>query len=193
MLEDVGDGLGLEAHVDGVEHGPAGRDPKMRLGVGGDVGQDRGDHVAGRDANLREPRGEPRASLVVFGVGLAEGAVDQGSVVGKDVCRPAQVRQRRQWYEVRWIAVQPLLMLHPAHMASSLILGAPPGWRQSGRFFRKWQTLSVARDLGACGAIGPLIARVLHKLPNSAVALDSVGLCMRCEWPNRRIGRHRAK
>ena len=46
VLEYIGDGIHIEAGVDGVEYRTAGGHAKMGLGLSGDVGEQRGDHIA---------------------------------------------------------------------------------------------------------------------------------------------------
>lgn len=74
MLEQIGDGVGVEAEVDRVEDGAGHGDGEMELAHGGDVGRDDGDDVAASDAEGDDGGGQleapgmslgPRANCII--------------------------------------------------------------------------------------------------------------------------------
>ena len=115
VIEDVGDGVGLEPRVDGVEHRPRRRHAEMRLALRGDVGQDRRHHIARRDPQPDQRRGEPRAAGVILAIGLAVPVIDHRLAVGENARRAPQMRQRRQRGEIRLRFPEPGFIPHPAH------------------------------------------------------------------------------
>src|SRR3546814_4814969 len=78
MIEDEGDGGGIEPGVDGVEHRAGGRHAEMRLELRRGIGGDDGDRIAAADAAPRQRRGEPAAAHVECGVIVTPVAVDDG-------------------------------------------------------------------------------------------------------------------
>ncbi|MNE28849.1 hypothetical protein D3C80_1223070 [compost metagenome] len=100
MLEDEGHGLGIEPGVDGVEHGAAHGYPEVGLEHGRDIGGDDGNRIPLADAVPAQGRGELATAHLGLGPALAQGAVDQGRVVGIDPSRPGQKAQGGQGLEI---------------------------------------------------------------------------------------------
>ena len=67
----------------------------MRLGLRGQVGDQGRDHVARSHADLGQQGGKAGAAVMVLGIGDAVVTVDHRGLPGKDLCRPAQMRQWR--------------------------------------------------------------------------------------------------
>ena len=83
MGEDMGDGRGVQAGVDGVEHGAQHRHAVMRLQQGGHVGGEHGDGIAIADAALLQRGGQAAAALGEFAIGEAARPGDDGDAVGE--------------------------------------------------------------------------------------------------------------
>ena len=91
VVKDIGNRVHIQTRVDGVQHSAAGRHAKMRLGLRGQVGDQRGHHIARRHAHRSQRRGQPRTPIMVFGIGHAVIAIDHGRAPGKGRARTAQV------------------------------------------------------------------------------------------------------
>ncbi|MNQ31925.1 hypothetical protein D3C85_453080 [compost metagenome] len=96
VLEHEGDGLGVQAHVEGVEHRADHRHAEVRLEHGRDVRQHHRHRVATADAATGQGRGQAPAALVGFGPGAADGAVDHRGVVGVDARGALDEAERRE-------------------------------------------------------------------------------------------------
>ena len=117
--EDIGDGVGFEPRVDRVEDRAAGGHAEMRLGLGGQVGDEGGHHVA-RPHAFRGKRGREAGHAVgIFRVGLAVRAIDDGKFVRIDARGAAQGRERGQRDVICGRTLQPRLICHPAHRTLS--------------------------------------------------------------------------
>ena len=117
VIEDIGDRIGLQPGVDRVENSTTGGHAEMRLAMRRQIRQKRGHHIAGPDAQPDQRRGQPRAALVILGIGLTKAAIHHRFAVRKNSRSPTQMRERRQRHEIRRTPLQPGLILHPAHRA----------------------------------------------------------------------------
>ncbi len=107
MVEHEGDGLGIEAGVEAVEHGPDHGNGKMGLHHGRDIGQDHGHRVAFADTLLGQGRGETAHA----GIGLLPSEVplfmhDTGEV-GMDMGGAGEKTQRAEGHMIGRVPVQP--------------------------------------------------------------------------------------
>jgi hypothetical protein len=116
MLQHERDRLGIQARIQGVEHGAAHRHPEVRFEQGRHVGQDRGHRVALAQSAGRQCAGQAPASFVGQGPVLALAAVDQRHPLRIYRSRPLDEAQRRQRDEVGRIAVQAhVVLIDPVH------------------------------------------------------------------------------
>ena len=122
VVQNVGDGIGLQAHVQRVDHGARHRDAEMGIDHRGHVRQHEGDRVAGCDAAPCQRRGEAAAARAQFGVIGAPGPVDHRRAVGEHVGGPLEEAERRERHVVRGVLIQPLLIRTARGM-----LGEPHG------------------------------------------------------------------
>ena len=122
VIEDIGHGVHIQPRVDGVQHRTAGGHAEGGFGLRGHVGQDRGHHIAGGHACLRQRRCQPRHAPVVAPVGQPCLAIDQRLAVGKDQGGALQVRQWCQRYIVGRPLAQPGFIAHPAHVIPPSLL-----------------------------------------------------------------------
>ncbi len=106
VLENEGDGVGVEADIEGVEHRARHGDAEVGLKVLGDVGRHHGDGVAHADAAALEGRGQADAAVVGLAPGATQAAVDDGGAVGKDGGGAADEGQRRQRHIVGGVLVE---------------------------------------------------------------------------------------
>ena len=106
MLQDIGDRIGIETGVDGVDHGAGHRHAEQGLEQFRCVGGDDGDGIALADAPFIECARQFYAALVCFGPCRMTIAVDQRRMIGEHIGRTADKRQRRQWHEVGRISGQ---------------------------------------------------------------------------------------
>ncbi|MCY1428692.1 hypothetical protein D9M71_445860 [compost metagenome] len=81
MLQHEGDGLGIQAHVQGIEHSTGHGYAEMRLEHGRGVGQHHCHGVATANATAGQGAGQAPTALVGFLPVAADGAVDDGRVV----------------------------------------------------------------------------------------------------------------
>ena len=91
MVEDIGDGVGFQPRVDGVQHRATGGHAEMRFGLGGDVRQQRGYDIAGLDAALRQGAGELTGAGGIIGIAETRRFPHQSGAVGKHIGGAAQV------------------------------------------------------------------------------------------------------
>ncbi|MNZ77600.1 hypothetical protein D3C78_961480 [compost metagenome] len=84
VLQHEGDGLGVQAHVEGVEHRADHRHAEVRLEHGRDVRQHHRHRIALADAAAGQRRGQAPAALVGFAPGAADRAVDHGRALRVD-------------------------------------------------------------------------------------------------------------
>ncbi|KAF1854083.1 hypothetical protein Lal_00005300 [Lupinus albus] len=110
MLQDEGDGLGIQAGVDGVQHGAGQRHAEMGLEQFRRVGGQHGDGVAGADAQIGQRRGQTAHADEGLGPGPAHRAVDDGQPVGPHRGGALQEGQRRQGDEIGGVAVEVALV-----------------------------------------------------------------------------------
>ncbi len=96
MIEDEGDGGGVETGVDRVQHRAGHRHAEMRVVDRRDIGREAGDGVVLGDAARGEPAGELAGAVVGFRVAVAHIAMDHRRVVGIDGGAAAQEGQRAQ-------------------------------------------------------------------------------------------------
>ncbi len=151
VAEDVAHRVGVEPGVDGVEDRPRGGDAEMRLGLGGDVGQECRHNVAGRDAEAREAGGEARDAAGEVGVGAPGALPDEGGAGGKHFGRAGEVRKRCQRRVVGRAFLQARLVGKPAHRPLSLpFVARPLAARRCRIRARLWRRgLLVGRREGA--------------------------------------------
>jgi hypothetical protein len=81
VAQDGGHGPGVEARVDGVEHGAGHWHREVRLVHGRHIGGQHGDHVVLAHAEAKEGRGQAAAAFVRLAPGEAHAAVDDGRAV----------------------------------------------------------------------------------------------------------------
>ena len=74
MRQHEGDGFGVEAGVQGIEHGPDHRHAEMAFEHGRRVGQHDGDGVALADATPLQGGGQLAGAVVAFLPGVLAGA-----------------------------------------------------------------------------------------------------------------------
>ena len=103
VLQDVGDGRGIEPRVDGVEHRAQHGHAVVGIQHGRHVGQHGRHGVARPDAAARKRRSKPQRALMKRAVAVALGAMDHRYAVGVDGGRPRQERNRREACEIRRI------------------------------------------------------------------------------------------
>ncbi len=94
VLQAVGDGGGIEADVERIEHRAEHGHGKARLVDGGDVRRHHRDGVPAADSTGRESRGEPAAAGVGFGPAECAVVVDQRRMVGVNSRRAPKEAQR---------------------------------------------------------------------------------------------------
>ena len=71
VVDDVGELVGVEAEVERVEHAAHQRDAEVGLEVRAVVPAERGDAVAGRDAEIEQDPGEAAGAVGEVGAGVA--------------------------------------------------------------------------------------------------------------------------
>ncbi|MNC36884.1 hypothetical protein D3C75_854290 [compost metagenome] len=81
MLQHEGDGLGVQAHVQGVEHGTGHGHAEVRFEHGRNVGQHHRHGVATADTPAHQGAGQASAALVGLLPVAADGTVDHRRVV----------------------------------------------------------------------------------------------------------------
>lgn len=81
VLQHEGDGLGVQAYVQGIEHGTGHGHAKVGFEHGRGVGQHHCHGVATADAAAHQGTGQAAAALVGVLPVAADGAVDHGGVV----------------------------------------------------------------------------------------------------------------
>lgn len=91
VVKDIGHRIHIQPRVDGVQHRTARRHAEMRFGLGGQVGDQRGNHIARRHAHRSQRRGQSRTPIIIFGIGHAVIAIDHRRAPGKGHARAAQV------------------------------------------------------------------------------------------------------
>jgi len=116
VIEDIGDRIGIEAGVDGVEHRARGRHAVMGHGLGGDVGHDGGDDIAGLYPAPGESRGHAGGIGPEIGVCEAGIAIDHRLAIGPDQGRAPQGRKRRERHVIGGAFLKPGFISHPAHV-----------------------------------------------------------------------------
>ncbi|MNT56219.1 hypothetical protein D3C72_1935030 [compost metagenome] len=84
VLQHEGDGLGVQAHVEGVEHRADHRHAEVRLQHLRDVRQHHRHRVALADTAPGQGRGQAPAAGIGLGPVAADGTVDDGRVVRID-------------------------------------------------------------------------------------------------------------
>ncbi len=128
VVQDVGDGLGLEADVQRVDHRARHRDAVVRIQHGGHVRQHHRDRVAGPDAPADERRGEPPAAPPQLGIVGAPGAMNDRGPPRIHIRRALEEADRGQGRVVGRVLAQVLLigaglrMLGEAHGPHSIPL-----------------------------------------------------------------------
>ncbi len=141
MLQDIGDGRGIQARVDGVQHGAEHRHAVMRLDHRRHVGKHGRNGVARHGCRRRQRRGQLPRAIVELPIGVAARAVDHGHALGMDLGRTRQERQRRQRSEIR--RIRPQAGKYPAGASRSGLSLAPlvrlapvaPAGRRISTFF----------------------------------------------------------
>ena len=106
VAQHEGDGVGVKARVERVQHGAAHRHPEMRLVCRGDVGGHDGDRVVLADATPRQRRCETAAACVGLSPCESLHAVNDGRMIGMHVGGALEECQRRQWRVVGLVAVE---------------------------------------------------------------------------------------
>ena len=106
VVQDEGDGRGIEPDVEGVEHRAAGRHAVMRFQERRDVGAHDGDRVALAVAAPLQRRAEPSAAGKILSPGTREGAVDIGRAIREHHGRAPDEGKRRQRHMVGGIALK---------------------------------------------------------------------------------------
>ena len=99
---------GIEAVVQGIEHGAGERHAVMRLEHGRRVGRHHRHRAAGPDTQALQRRRKAAAALVELRIAVADGAVHDGDALGIDAGRALEKGERRQGRVVRRIPVQAL-------------------------------------------------------------------------------------
>ena len=137
MVEDIGDGRGIEPGVQRVQHGAGHRHAVMAFQHLRRVRQQRRHRVAAADAVRRQRRGEPHAAVAQRAVGPAQRAVDDRDMVREDRRRTFQEQQRRQRLVVGGVAGEPGLVVLRGHVVVPTDAAIPacawPGRRRSPR------------------------------------------------------------
>ena len=87
MVQHEGDGLGVQAGVQGIEHGPGHGHAKVRLNHRWRVGQDNGDRVIFANAGLLQGMGQLAAAGISLRPGLAQSTVHDGQTLGVNAGR----------------------------------------------------------------------------------------------------------
>ena len=106
VVEREGDDRGIEARVEGVEHGAGHRHAVVAFEHRRRVRHHDGDRVAAADAALRKRRCEPARPGVELAVAAAERAVDDRGAVREDRGRALEEGERRQRLEIRRVLVE---------------------------------------------------------------------------------------
>ena len=122
VIQDVGDGVRLEAHVQRVDHRAGRRDAEVGIEHRGHVRQHRRDRVAGAHAMPLERRGEATAARAQLGVVGAPGPMDHRGALGEHVRGALEEAERRERRVVCRVLIQPLLVRTARGM-----LGEPHG------------------------------------------------------------------
>ena len=94
VIENIGDGFGFEAHVQGVEDSACHRHTMMRLQHRRRVGQHGGNRVAWLDAMFDQGGCQTARALAQSSIVSAVGSVDDGQPVRKHVRRPLEKAER---------------------------------------------------------------------------------------------------
>ena len=127
VVEHEGEGCGVEAGVEGVEHGAAHRDAVVAFEHRRRVGEQRRDRVAPDEPALRQRRGEFFRAGVELAVGPAQGSVRDRQTVREDLRRALEIVQRGQRLEIRGVAIEIAFIGRLGHRIP--LLGPPPGPR----------------------------------------------------------------
>lgn len=106
MAEDDGDGAGVEAEVDGVEHGSGHGDGEVELVHSRDIGGDDGDDVAAADPEGGESGSNAEAAAVGLRPSVRSRVVDYGGAVGVDGGGSLDEADRREGAGVGWTRLQ---------------------------------------------------------------------------------------
>ena len=114
VIEDVGNGRRVQAHVDRVEHGPGHGYAEMCLEQLGGVRRNDRNRIAVTDAAGGQRRRQPPRPCVGFAPGLAARSVDQCSACGKQIRGTPDERQRRERHVVCACAMKGFVLL-PGH------------------------------------------------------------------------------
>ncbi|MNQ50372.1 hypothetical protein D3C85_643110 [compost metagenome] len=96
MLQHECDRLGIEAHVERVEHGADHRHTEMHFKHLGNVGQHHRDRVVLADTATGQRRGQAPAAGVGLRPGATDRTVDHGGVVGVNAGGALDEAERRQ-------------------------------------------------------------------------------------------------
>ena len=94
MLEDIGDGRGIEAGVDRIQDGPGHGHGEMRLQQQRHIGRHDRDRVARTDAESLQRRCEAPAALMHLRPGEAARPMDHADMLGIDIGRAAEEGDR---------------------------------------------------------------------------------------------------
>ncbi len=87
MLQHEGNGLGVQAHIQGIENRPDHGHTKVTLHHGRDIGQHRCHGVAAANATTSQCRGQTAATLVSFAPVITNGPVNHRGVFRIHACR----------------------------------------------------------------------------------------------------------
>ena len=104
MVEDKGDGRGVEANIERVQHGAGHRHAVMRLEHRRNVGRHEADGVAEADAARRQRRSQAARTIVEFPVSrlalTGGGVVPPGDAFRVDMGGAREKAERRQRHMV---------------------------------------------------------------------------------------------
>ncbi len=164
VLEDVGDGGGLEPGIDGVEHGAQHGHAVMRLHHGRHVRQHDRDGIAGAHAGCRQRRRQLPRPVVKLAIAVSAGAVDHGGAVGMDVGATWQERYRGQSREIRGARLQ--VLEDVVSCASSALAGG-----------QRWAAGIGASCLATTGVGRFRLARLGHLSPLSPGVIGAAARC----------------
>ena len=110
VVQHPGDRSGVEAKIEGIEHGARHRHAEMGLQHGRYVRRHDRDRVTEADSTVHERAGQPAAALVGLGVASPHRAVHHGRPRRIDLGRPGHEIARSQRGVVGWPPFEPKLV-----------------------------------------------------------------------------------
>ena len=104
VLQDKGDGFGIQTGVDGIQHRATHRHAKVRLEHRRAVGRNHRHRIAQANAALGQRRGQTNTAAVGFTPGLAQAAINQRQALRIDTGGALKKAQRAERLKIRRIA-----------------------------------------------------------------------------------------